>query len=240
MAQAPASVSPEPSPELSTIQLSQQWSLEGRNFVVTGGTKGIGLATVQSLLTLGAATVVLCSRSIPDEAVLQQLRERHPSATIVYVACDVATDAGRATLLQATEQHVEELHGLINNVGMNVRRSLLEQTEAEYRSILQTNVDTAYFLCRMFHGMLRAAGGSCARAGGSAVVNVSSAAGVQSSGTGIAYAMSKGALNQMTRALACEWASDGIRANAVAPWMTMTPMLRAAVAESPGQSNPLT
>ena len=61
-------------------------------------------------------------------------------------------------------------------------------------------------------------------------MNVSSAAGIQSSGTGIAYGMSKAALNHLTRTLACEWASKHIRVNAIAPWMTMTPMLLQASA----------
>jgi len=70
---------------------------------------------------------------------------------------------------------------------------------------------------------------------GSAIVNISSAAGVQSSGTGIAYGMSKAALNQLTRALACEWAARNIRVNAVTPWMTMTPLLQQAVKDNPSQ-----
>ena len=67
------------------------------------------------------------------------------------------------------------------------------------------------------------------------VVNVSSLAGVRSSGTGVIYAMTKAAMNHMAEALACEWAPYGIRVNAVAPWMAMTPLLQAAVAANPRQ-----
>mmetsp|Transcript_18529 Transcript_18529/g.42613 ORF Transcript_18529/g.42613 Transcript_18529/m.42613 type:complete len:150 (-) Transcript_18529:175-624(-) len=94
--------------------------------------------------------------------------------------------------------------------------------------MFRTNVDAAYFLARGFSDLL---------ADGSTIVNVSSAAGVQSSGTGAAYGMSKAAINHFTRILACEWAGRGIRVNAVAPWMTMTPMLREAVAKNPSQLN---
>ena len=67
------------------------------------------------------------------------------------------------------------------------------------------------------------------------VVNVASAAGIRSSGTGVVYAMTKAAMVHMSEAMACEWASYGIRVNAVCPWMAMTPLLEAAVAKNPTQ-----
>jgi Tropinone reductase 1 len=132
--------------------------------------------------------------------------------------CDITTSEGRQVLLQAVEQKADRLHGLINNLGMNIRKSILQQSEEEYSSMIRTNVDTAYFCCKLFHKLL-------VKADRPTIVNVSSAAGVQSSGTGIVYAMCKAAINQLTRTLACEWAQCGIRVNAVTPWMTLTPML---------------
>jgi Tropinone reductase 1 len=69
--------------------------------------------------------------------------------------------------------------------------------------------------------------------GGPSVVNVSSAAGLTSTGTGACYAMTKAALVQLTKSLACEWGRRGVRVNCVAPWMCMTPMLAAAIAGDP-------
>lgn len=111
--------------------------------------------------------------------------------------------------------------------GVNIRKNIIEQSEEEYHTIMKTNVDAAYFLCRMYDGLYNKDGAT--------IVNVSSAAGVQSSGTGAAYGMSKAALNHLTRILACEWASRKIRVNAVTPWMTMTPMLEEAVRKDPHQ-----
>ena len=68
---------------------------------------------------------------------------------------------------------------------------------------------------------------------GASVVNVTSLAGIRSSGTGVVYAMTKAAMTHMSEALACEWAGYGIRVNAVAPWMARTPLLEAAVAKDP-------
>jgi tropinone reductase I len=116
-------------------------------------------------------------------------------------------------------------------VGTNVRKSLVEQTEEEFLSIMNTNIHATYLLTKLVLPLLE-------RDGRATVVNVSSAAGVQSSGTGIAYGTSKAAMNQFTRTLACEYAHVPIRVNAVAPWMTMTPLLQQAT-ESSSADDPL-
>lgn len=91
---------------------------------------------------------------------------------------------------------------------------------------MTTNVDSAFFLCKAFYPALVL--GTKA-----AVVNVSSAAGLTSTGTGAIYGMTKAAMVQLTRSLSCEWGRHAIRVNCVAPWMTWTPMLEAAVREDP-------
>jgi tropinone reductase I len=206
-----------------------QWTLQGRHYVVTGGAQGIGWATVNALLVHGASTVLLCSRggSCDDNhPMLHDLRAEYPTARILHVACDVSTADGRQLLVEAIQTHIPTLHGLVNNVGTNIRQPIEQQTAHEFDSIFRTNVDSAYFLCQQLSPLFPT---------GATIVNVSSAAGVQSSGTGIAYAMSKAALNQLTLTLACEWAARNIRVNAVTPWMTMTPLLQAAVQKDPTQ-----
>jgi tropinone reductase I len=226
-------------------QILDRWSLKGRNYVVTGGTNGIGLATVKALLAHDATGVLFCSRSKVDEALVKSLQvefsdgDNNSKTNIVHTQCDVATSEGRETLVHAaktafaSDNHTSRcIHGLINNVGINVRKPILEQTLDEYHTMMTTNVDAAYFLCRLFADYF-------VDDGSATIVNVSSAAGVQSSGTGAAYGMSKAALNHLTRILACEWAAvpRQIRVNAVTPWMTMTPMLQDAVKKNPSQLN---
>lgn len=206
--------------------LLSKWSLEGRNYVVTGGAKGIGLATVRELLAHRASAVLLCSRG-PCEDVLGDLQTEFPEQRILHVRCDVSEKEGRDSLVQAAKENFISIHGLVNNVGMNVRKEVLEQTEEEYHKMIQTNIDASYFLCRLFSPLFDAQGAT--------IVNVSSAAGVQSSGTGAAYGLTKAALNHFTKILACEWAKRRIRVNAVTPWMTMTPMLEEAVKKNPKQ-----
>jgi Tropinone reductase 1 len=147
-------------------------------------------------------------------------------------ACDVSTAPGRASLVACiNEAFPDGLTGLINNVGTNTRASILDQTEAEYITMINTNVSSAYFLCKdLAPNLFKAANASTHSA---VVVNVSSMAGLRSSGTGAVYGMCKAALMSLTRSLACEWSRKNVRVNCVAPWMTYTPMLAAAVESVP-------
>ena len=177
----------------------------------------------------GASGVLFCSRS-PCPSTVSSLNEEYPNSNIVHVACDVSTTEGRTALVQAAKDSFGKIHVLVNNVGINIRKPIMEQTEDEYSSMMKTNVDSAYFLSRMCADLF-----DTSLPGGAAIVNVSSAAGVQSSGTGAVYGMTKAAINQFTKILACEWAARKIRVNCVTPWMTMTPMLEQAVQKNPAQ-----
>ncbi len=204
-------------------QVTQRWSLQGKNFVVTGGSKGIGKAVVKSLMMHQAETVLFCSRSeidVNEYIKSLGLDQGHAvnTATVIHAICDVSTEAGRLCLANTAEEIFgENIHGLINNVGTNVREKVLEQTPEEYRSMMSTNVDAAYFLCKEMYDLFSPEGAT--------IVNVSSVAGVQSSGTGAAYGMTKAAINHFTKILACEWASRKIRVNAVTPWITVSEQL---------------
>ena len=219
-----------------------RWSLRGKTFLVTGGSKGIGQAIVQELLLHQAQTVLFCSRSKSpeDDRMLETYQTSFPHSKVYHIVCDVATTEGRQLLLDTCrkEHQIHALHGLVNNVGVNVRKPMTEQTAEEYYNIMRTNIDSAYFLCQLCLPLLEQVTRN-SPSDSAAIVNVSSAAGVQSSGTGVAYGMSKAALNQMTRSLACEWAGKRIRVNSIAPWMTWTPMLASATEEEPVAPQPV-
>jgi len=197
---------------------------------VTGGTKGIGLAVTRGLLTHGASRVLVCARTKNEvDRVVSDLNKEYPSndPRVYGEECDISTDEGRSLLVKRISVKFQnKLHGIINNAGKNIRKSISEQNPEEYREIMELNVDAVYFLCKMCQEMLSDSAG--------VIVNIASGAGILSTGTGAAYGTSKAALIQLTRILACELAKFNVRVNSVAPWMTATPML-----EDAGQSTAL-
>lgn len=190
------------------------WSLAGKRALVTGASRGIGLAIARALGERGAE-VWLMARDAGrlDEAAAGLARD---GITARPLTGDV-TDA------KAREQALAAIDGpldiLINNAGFNLRKPALEYEPDEPRRILETNLLAAFEMSRAAHAALKASGNA-------SVVNISSVAGLTHLRTGSPYAMSKAALNQMTRNLAVEWAADGIRVNAVAPWYIDTPLAR--------------
>ena len=209
-----------------------RWTLQNKCAIVTGGSKGIGYACAEQLVGFGARVLICARTETAIHAAVESLNATAASSdkagSACGVACDVSTSDGRLVLSNAIKQLLgSRLDILVNNVGTNKRAKIENTTEEEYRTMMRTNVDSCFFLCKNCFPLLKETQGC--------VVNVASVAGIRSSGTGSIYATTKGAMVQLTRALACEWGGLNIRVNCVCPWMTFTPLLREAVKDDPSQ-----
>ncbi|KAK1587042.1 hypothetical protein Q3G72_008860 [Acer saccharum] len=193
-----------------------RWSLEGMTALVTGGTKGLGHAVVEELAELGA-TVYTCSR---NEAELNKcIHEWEIKGYKVFGSvCDASSRAEREKLMSNVSSLFNgKLNILINNVGTNVMKPTVEYNEEDFSFLMATNFESAYHLSQLAHPLLKTSGAA-------SIVFMSSVAGVVSVEIGSIYAGTKGAMNQLAKNLACEWARDNIRANSVAPWAIKTPL----------------
>jgi Tropinone reductase 1 len=194
---------------------SNRWTLTGKKALITGATKGIGLAIAQEFLALGAQVMIVARNA---EAVQQQLDIWNQLGLNAHgVAADVAISSERQKIFAHIVQKMGGLDLLINNVGTNIRKQAVDYTPEEYESIFQTNLTSVFEMCRLVYPLLKTSGRG-------SIVNIGSVAGLVAIRTGAPYGMTKAALLQLTRSLAVEWASDHIRVNTIAPWFIRTPL----------------
>jgi tropinone reductase I len=204
-----------------------RWNLAGKLALVTGGSLGIGLAVVEEFLSLGATVLAVARNASRLDEHSERWRERGARACVL--AADVSQSAGRERVLARVEEFGAGLDILVNNVGTNIRKTAVEYTPEEFERIVLTNMTAAFELTRRSHALLKR--GASVSACGASVVNVASVSGLTFTSTGVPYAMTKAALLQMTRGLAVEWAKDGVRVNAVAPWYIRTPLVESVLAD---------
>jgi ketoreductase RED2 len=187
--------------------------LSGKVALVTGSSSGIGAAIARRLAHHGAAVVVNSSSSVAEgEAVAEGLD------TAIYVQADVRDEQECQGLVAVALEQWGRLDILVNNAGWTkvvAHDDLDAATDEVWRRILDTNVMGPWYLTRAAAPALRASGAGC-------VVNVSSLAGVRVAGSSLPYAVSKAALNHMTRLLAAVLGPE-IRVNALAPGLVDTP-----------------
>ena len=194
---------------------SHRWRLDGQTALITGASAGIGLAIARELLGFGADVMLVARDEDLLDAARDDLAEEFPEREVATMAADVADDEERRAILDWVEDHADGLNLLINNAGGNVTKAAVDYTEDEWRGIFETNLFSAFELSRYAHPLLT-------RHASSAIVNVGSVSGITAVRSGAPYGMTKAALHQMTRNLAAEWAEDGVRVNAVAPWYIRT------------------
>lgn len=192
-----------------------RWRLDGQTCLITGASKGIGLACAREFAALGADLLMVARDDAHLEQASVDLTEEFPDCEIFTFAADVVEREQRLEVFDWIVDLDMPLSLVVNNVGTNTTKSTLDYSEDEVRSLIDTNLLAAFEICRLSHRHL-------SEHANAAIVNVGSVSGLTHVRTGSPYGMTKAALMQLTRNLACEWAADGIRVNSVAPWYIRT------------------
>jgi NAD(P)-dependent dehydrogenase (short-subunit alcohol dehydrogenase family) len=196
----------------------------GRVAVITGARTGIGLATAARFVTDGAKVVLADIQDATQEA--DRLSEGGDAAT--FVQADVSSAASAEALVQATLATYGRLDILINNAGIELARTVPDTTEADWDRLMAVNLKGVFLCSRAALAVMR-------RQRQGAIVNVASELGLVGGSEIAAYSASKGGVVQLTKSMAIDHASEGIRVNCVAPGPVATPLLEAIItsAESP-------
>jgi NAD(P)-dependent dehydrogenase (short-subunit alcohol dehydrogenase family) len=192
-------------------------SLAGKRALITGGASGIGRAMALLFAREGAAVAVVDLDEAGGEAVVGMIEDGGGQA--IFVPCDVtqAQDCRRAV-----RQTVDELGGLdilVNNAGIIRRATVLDTTEEEWDRVMAVNVKSIFLFSKYAVPVM-------AQAGGGVIINTASGWGLVGGRRAVSYCASKGAVVNMTRAMALDHGEQNIRVNCICPGDTDTPMLR--------------
>lgn len=194
--------------------------LKGKVAVVTGGTRGIGLAIVRKFLQNGAKVALFGSRPETVAKALEQLRTENADWEVVGKSPDLTDFAALESAIREVAETFGRIDILVNNAGISAREPLAQVTPEAFARIMDLNVTAVFNGCKAVEPIMRAQGGG-------AIVNTSSMVSLYGQAAGVGYPTSKFAVNGLTRSLARELGRAGIRVNAVAPGVTRTDMVAA-------------
>ena len=194
--------------------------LKGKVAVITGGTRGIGFATVKKFLENGAKVAVLGSRQETVDKALAKLKEENPEYPVAGYWPNLGNYAEVEKVFEEVKEKFGALDILVNNAGISAREKLYDYPAEEFEKIMTLNVN-AVFNCS------KAAAKLMKEQGGGVILNTSSMVSLYGQPSGCGYPASKFAVNGMTKSLARELGPDNIRVNAVAPGVTKTDMVAA-------------
>ena len=198
--------------------------LNNKIAIVTGGSRGIGFATVERFLQEGATVILTASSPATAQKAVDQLREKYPSANVSGISPELTDlESVRASFNNIVEQY-GAIDILVNNAGVSESTPLEAYTEDLFERVMDLNVKGVF-------NATRAAVEHMQKRGEGVILNTSSMVSLTGQPSGLAYPTSKFAVNGMTVSLARELGPKGIRVNAVAPGIIETDMMKAVPKE---------
>jgi 3-oxoacyl-[acyl-carrier protein] reductase len=187
--------------------------LAGKNAVVTGGTRGIGLAIAEALALAGAG-VAICGRTEANvESAVRQLTNKSKSKVVAKVA-DVRSSTEVSSFFEYLDRELGQLDIVVNNAGVGVFKSTVELSVEEWQKTLDTNLSGVFYCCKEALRRIRNRGGY--------IINISSLAGKNSFAGGAAYNASKFGLNGLSEAMMLDHRNDNVKVSYILPGSVAT------------------
>ena len=196
------------------------FSLEGKVALFTGGNRGLGQAMAIGLAKAGADVAVV--GRTPDQDVIDQITAC--GARGKFFAFNLENVEAIPDLVKAVNDEFGHIDILVNNAGVQKRHKAVDFPKADWDFVLNVNMSAVFFLCQAVGKLMLAQGSG-------KIINIASLLSFQGGITVPAYAASKGAVAQFTKALSNEWASQGINVNCIAPGYMDTDMNVALMAD---------
>ena len=194
------------------------FDLSGRVAVITGGNGGIGLGMAKGMATAGATIVVAGRDAAKNSAAVKELKDAGAEASAIPV--DVLKEESCRALIDQTVKAHGRLDILVNNAGMSIRKQPEQYTLAEWHTVLDSNLTSAFLCSHAAYPTLKQRGGK--------IINIGSMMSIFGAPFATAYAASKGGMVQMTKSMATAWAKDNIQVNAILPGWIDTDLTKGA------------
>jgi 2-deoxy-D-gluconate 3-dehydrogenase len=201
------------------------FDLNGKVAVVTGGNGGIGFGMAKGLARAGARVVVAGRNQEKSAKAVRELNGIGKDALAISV--DVAHESSVNALVAETAHHCGRIDILVNNAGINIRKPVDALALDEWRTVLDTNLTSAFLCSKAAYPHLK-------QAGGGKIINIGSMMSIFGASFAPAYGASKGGIVQLTKSLAIAWAKDNIQVNAILPGWIDTDLTRSTRQQVPG------